>query len=391
MTLRIAIDYTAAVNQSDGIGRFVRNQVEALTRIDHDNQYILLHAAPNAGRTVSAPTAPNVVSRELRFRERTMNFLWQRLQLPVPAELVTGPIDIFHAPNFVLPPLKHAASILTVHDLAFLIHPECADDRLRAYLEEAVPRAALRADVIVTDSEHTRNDVICLLDVDADRVCVVPGGVSPTFTPAPPDQVDAVRKKYALAQPYVLAVGVIEPRKNFPRLIDAFTRFKARTGAPHELIIAGGRGWLSEETYRRAEQSAYAHEIRFTGHFPDSDLSALYTSADVFAYPSLYEGFGLPVLEAMACGVPVICSNTSSLPELATGAAELVAPDDVEAIAFALEAVCADQERRDWLRERGLARAAEYTWELSAQLMREVYEHAANAREGRPLPAIAAR
>lgn len=384
MTLRIAIDYTAAVNQSDGIGRFVRNQVEALIRIDRDNDYVLLHAAPNLGRSVLAPTGPNVISRELRFRERTMNLIWQRLQLPVPADLATGPIDIFHAPNFVLPPLRHAASILTVHDLAFLIRPECADHRLRAYLEHAVPRATQRADLIVTDSENTRNDVICLLDVDADRVFVVPGGVSPAFHPAPSDQVEAVRQKHALERPYILAVGVIEPRKNLPRLIDAFTRFKFRTGAPHQLIIAGGRGWLSDETYRRAARSPYAQDVRFMGRFPDDELSALYTGAEVFVYPSLYEGFGLPVLEAMACGVPVICSNSSSLPEIATGAAELITPDDSETIAVALDAVCADVERRDELRELGRARAAEYTWERSAQRLLDVYEQAAKMRGGRP-------
>jgi glycosyltransferase involved in cell wall biosynthesis len=308
----------------------------------------------------------------------------------MPAELVTGPVDVFHAPNFVLPPLRHATSILTVHDLAFLIYPECADGRLLTYLEQAVPRSATRADFIVTDSENTRNDVICLLDIDADRVFVVPGGVGPAFAPASDEQVAHVRSTYNLEQPFVLAVGVIEPRKNLPRLIDAFARFRARTEAPHQLIIAGGRGWLSEETYQRAAQSACASDIRFLGYVPDQDLPALYTSADVFAYPSLYEGIGLPVLEAMACGAPVVCSNTSSLPEYASGAAELVPPEDSEAIANSLEAVCTDATLRESLRVRGVERAAEYTWERSAQRLLDVYERAAESRDGSRRPATGA-
>jgi glycosyltransferase involved in cell wall biosynthesis len=384
--VRVGIDYTAAVNQSDGIGRFVRNLVHTVTSIDHDNEYVLVHAVPNEGRPLAAPEAPNVHTQELRFRERIMNVLWQRLQIPMPAEFATGPIDIFHAPNFVLPPLRKATSILTVHDLAFLIHPECADERLAAYLGRVVPRSALRADFIVTDSESTRNDVICLLDVNADRVFVVPGGVSSAFTPADDQRVTAVRSTYDLPLPYILAVGVIEPRKNLPRLIDAFTRFKVRTGAPHELVIAGGRGWLSEETYRRAAQSTFEPDIRFTGYVPDDDLRALYTGAEVFVYPSLYEGFGLPVLEAMACGAPVICSNTSSLPEVASGAAELVGPEDPDEIATALETVTSNGELRSSLRARGTARAAEYTWERAARQLLDVYAHAAGDRPAGPPP-----
>jgi glycosyltransferase involved in cell wall biosynthesis len=323
-----------------------------------------------------------VTTRELRFRERMMNVIWQRLQLPMPADLATGPVDVFHAPNFVLPPVRRATSVLTVHDLAFLIHPECADERLRAYLEQSVPRSAARADLIVTDSENTRNDVICLLDIDADRVFVVPGGVDPAFTPANEERVAQVRAAYSLAQPYIMAIGVIEPRKNLPRLIDAFTRFRVRTGASHQLVIAGGKGWLCDDTFRQAERSAFPNEIRFTGYVPDQDLIALYSGAEVFAYPSLYEGFGLPVLEAMACGAPVMCSNTSSLPEFAAGAALLVPPEDPEAMADALESICTDPEQRSTLRSQGTARAAEYTWERSARQLLDVYERAGQLQHG---------
>ncbi len=377
--MRIAIDYTAAINQSAGIGRFVRGLVRAVAAIDDRNQYVLVHAAPNNGCTVEAPDSPNVSMRELRFRERVMTALWHRLHVPIPVDLVTGPIDIFHAPDYVLPPLRRGVSIITVHDLAFLIHPECADQKLRLFLEKAVPRSAARADYIITDSENTRNDVICLLDADPERVFVVPGGVDPSFAPADEEEIHRMRCHYKLTKPYLLAVGVIEPRKNFPRLIDAFSRFRLRTGLNYELVIAGGNGWLSDETYREAERSPFSDSVRFTGYVPDQQLAALYSGAEVFAYPSLYEGFGLPVLEAMACGTTVVCANTSSLPECAGGAALLFPPDDPDAIAAALEQACGDARLRSDLIRRGTERAAEFQWKRAAERLIEIYERVGQA------------
>ncbi|MEA2639923.1 MAG: hypothetical protein QOF51_1317 [Chloroflexota bacterium] len=377
--MRIGIDYTAAINQSDGIGRFVKNITRALVQLDHENSYVLVHAAPNPGRATDLPRAQNVTSRELRFGERVMNVAWQRLHVPVPVDLATGPIDIFHAPNFVLPPLRNATSILTIHDLAFLMQPECADARLREYLEHAVPRSVARADYITTDSENTRNDVICLLDADPDRVFVVPCGVDSSFEPADDEAIADVSEHYQIDGPYILFLGVIEPRKNLPRLIDAFGRFKARTEAPHTLVIAGGNGWLCEETYRQAELSQYSSSIRFTGYVPDEPLRALYSGAELFVYPALYEGFGIPVLEAMACGVPVACANTGSLPEFAHDAALLFNPEDPDDIATAIETACSDPARRDELRRVGRERAAMYGWRDAAVKLLQVYGTAAKA------------
>lgn len=372
--MRIAIDYTAAVNQSAGIGRFVRGLVRAVAALDDRNEYVLVHAAPNNGCDVEAPTGPNITTRELRFRERVMSAIWHRLRIPLPVDLVTGPVDIFHAPDYVLPPVSSGVTMITVHDLAFLIHPECADQNLRLFLEKTVPRSAARANYIITDSENTRNDVICLLDADPERVFVVPGGVDPSFVPANEEAVHQVRCEYELKLPYVLAVGVIEPRKNFPRLIDAFSRFRVRTGLNYELVIAGGNGWLSDETYREAERSPFANNVRFTGYVPDRHLAALYSGAEVFAYPSLYEGFGLPVLEAMACGTTVVCANTSSLPECAGDAALLFPPDDPDAMAATLEQACGDTALRTDLIRRGERRVAEFQWERAAERMIEIYE-----------------
>ncbi|MSQ24339.1 MAG: glycosyltransferase family 1 protein [Chloroflexi bacterium] len=372
--MRIGIDYSAGVNQAAGIGRFVRNLVQAVSEVDTHNEYVLMYATPNPGRVPSFPSAPNFATKQLAIRERLLTILWQRLQIPLSVERMLGHLDIFHAPDFVLPPVKNAVTLLTVHDLAFLIHPECAHEGLRKYLEHAVPRSIARADYILADSENTKSDVVCLMDADPDRVFVVPGAVDPVFVPAAEDAIVAARAAYQIRGPFILGVGTIEPRKNWPRLIEAYARFRTRTGLRHQLVIAGGAGWLTEETYACASRSAYADDIRFTGRVADAELVALYSGAEVFAYPSLYEGFGMPPLEAMACGTPVVCSNTSSLPECADGAALMVSPTDPEAISDAIERVCTDSDLRADLRLRGIARALEYGWEKSAQRLVSIYE-----------------
>ena len=381
--MRIGIDYTPAINQSAGIGRFVRSLVRAVLEIDKRNEYVLIHAAPNPDRTVEIPSGPNVTTRELRFRERVMDALWHQLNVPIPIDLLTGPLDIFHAPDFALPRVFHGVSLITIHDLAFLIRPECADERLRVYLERVVPRSVERAKVIITDSENTRNDVICLLDADPERVFVVPGGVDPSFAPADESEVHQVRCTYGIHHPYILVVGVIEPRKNIPRLVDAYGRFRVRTGTSHRLVIAGKDGWLSDESHREAERSPFSEDIMFTDYVPEEQLAALYTGADVFAWPSLYEGIGLPVLEAMACGTVVACSNTSSLPEYAGDAALLFSPEDPEAIATALESACGDPILRSDLRHRGIERAAMFSWSRSGQRLVDLYQRVAASEDGR--------
>src|SRR5215212_6987290 len=266
--LRIAIDYTSAVNQNAGIGRFVRGLVDAVTALDTTDSFLLLHAEPNPGRVARYPTGSNVSRRVLRISERWLNIFWHRLQVPLPADWLTGPVDLFHSPDFVMPPVHGPRSILTVHDLAFLLYPECADARLRAYLERTVPRSVNRASYIVADSENTRNDVICLLGVPPERVTVVPGGVDPAFKPVTdPIRLAALRQTIGLDEttPYILFIGVIEPRKNLMGLIEAFDILKSRRPLPHKLVVAGRRGWLSDATMDRAERSPYRSDIIFPG------------------------------------------------------------------------------------------------------------------------------
>ena len=375
--MRIAIDYSAAVNQRAGIGRLVRSQVAALSELDASNSYVLLYARPNQGATPRFPTSANFSRREVGVRERWLTIAWHRAHVPIPADFLSGPVDIFHSPDFVLPPLRRARSVLTVHDLAFLMYPECAHDRLRAYLEAVVPRSVVRADFVIADSENTRNDLVVLLGVHPDRVDVVPGGVDERFSPVrDPALLRQARNQLGVGDaPYVLAVGVLEPRKNLSTLMDAFAIAKSRGLLPgHRLVLAGGRGWLVEEILEHHAASPVRDQILLPGFVPDELLPAAYSAADVLAFPSLYEGFGLPLLEAMACGTPVVTSSASCLPEVGEGASLMVEPMDTDGLAEALVRAATEPELREELRAKGTARAAQYTWRRAAERLLSVYE-----------------
>jgi glycosyltransferase involved in cell wall biosynthesis len=374
--VRIVIDYTPAVHQEAGIGRHTRGLVSALApyAAGHDVT-LLVFGRPRDDRSLqAAPTAMSV--RVVPVPNRWLALGWHRLGLPLPVEWLSGAADLYHASDFVLPPVRSARSLLTVHDLSFMTAPDCADASLRDYLSRVVPHSVARAGHVLADSDSTRNDLIRLLGVSPDKVTVVYPGVEARFQP----QEDAsalarVRQRYALGDgPFVLGVGTLEPRKNWPALIRAWTRMRQTSGLPHRLVIAGGKGWLVEGIFMAAQASAYRDDILFTGFVEDADLPALYAAADVFAFPSRYEGFGIPVVEALACGTPVVCADNSSLPEAAGDAALLVASDDEAALAAALQQLIEDQVLRQNLQAAGLAQAARFTWQSAATALWQAYE-----------------
>ena len=375
LSLRIGIDYTAAIKQTAGIGRYVRGLTEGLARVDMDNEYLLFYAAHRRplGAAPLMSERPNFRERALPVSEKMLNALWHRLALPVPVDLFIRGIDVFHFPDFTLPPVRQAATVLTVHDLSFLMYPECADEGLRAYLEHAVPQSLARADFVLADSENTRNDLICLLDVPPERAEVVYCGVDAHFRPAEEDALLPVRQRYDLDFPFIFTVGVLEPRKNLATLLRALSILKGRRGFRHRLVVAGKPGWLYESIHRQVEALELERDVIFLGHVPDDDLPALYSLADVLAYPSLYEGFGLPPLEAMACGTPVVCSDASSLPEVVGEAALKVKAMDADGLANALSQVLEDEELKQTLRLRGRQRAALFSWEAAARKLLDVY------------------
>ncbi|MBN1979459.1 MAG: glycosyltransferase family 4 protein [Anaerolineae bacterium] len=376
--MRIGIDYTAAVRQGGGIGRYTRELVGALLKLESPHRYTLIAAVGGlkAGDwRLEIASLQSLVS-DLQFRaipitDDWLHRLWQRLRLPIPVEVITGPLDVFYSPDFVLPPTLHTTrTLLTVHDLSFLHYPDAFVPALREYLERVVPRSVARADRVLADSKSTRDDLIANFGTPPEKVKVLYSGVDSRFRPekAPGEQ-ERLREKYGIESPYVLSVGTLQPRKNYVRLIRAFANLPL---ADLQLVIAGGRGWLYEDIFTEAEKhGGRAHVLGFVD---DADLPALYRGAALFAFPSLYEGFGIPPLEAMACGVPVVCSNASSLPEVAGDAALMVDPLDVDSLAEAMGRALEDANLRQEMTDEGLAHAARFTWEVAARQLLDAFE-----------------
>lgn len=375
--MRIGIDYTAAARQGGGIGRYTRELVAALLQLESAHRYVVFAAAGGLGDWKAGLRALSIPGPAPRFRALPLSDewaarLWHRLRLPIPVEVVTGPLDLFYSPDFVLPPtMPRVRTLLTVHDLSFLRCPEAFTPSLRRYLERAVPRSVARADRVLADSQATRADLIALLGATPDKVEVLYSGVDARFGPvAEPGERERLQARYGIGgRPYILSVGTLQPRKNYGRLIRAFGWLPAQEVI---LVIAGGRGWLYDDVL--AEAKRLGERVRVLGFVADADLPALYRGAALFVFPSLYEGFGLPVLEAMACGVPVVCSNASSLPEVAGDAALLVDPLDVDALEGAMARALEDQRLRQEMIARGRTQAARFTWEQAARQLAAAFD-----------------
>ncbi len=369
--MRICLDVSAAVHRRAGIGRYVGELAAALAAADGEYEYTLFYN--RASEAVLAPPLdclPRLTSG-LADKPWRLRVLLAQLARAPQDPLFPG-VDLFHATDHLLPYLARVASVFTLYDLTVRLHPEAHTALNRWFLTLMLPRFLRRASAVVAISECTRRDAARLYGLDEATIRVVPGGVHPRFHPAEPEASRAVRRKYALPERMILYVGTLEPRKNLATLLEAYRALKDG-GISHGLVIAGKAGWRYQATFRRLTQLGLEGEVILPGYIADEDLPALYSAADLFAFPSLYEGFGLPVLEAMACGTPVVCSNASSLPEVAGDAAILLDPRDAGAWARTMGRVLADPALAAELRARGLARATRFTWAACAQAMREVY------------------
>jgi glycosyltransferase involved in cell wall biosynthesis len=294
--------------------------------------------------------------------------------------------DVAHFTNGMLPLGTGSARVVTIHDMSLRLFPRCHPLRRLVINRPLLGVAARVADAIVTVSHSARHDLLRLHAVSPDRVTVIHEAAGPAFRPITDlSRLARIRVRYGLPDRFVLYVGAIEPRKNLRRLMDAFAVAR-KQGLQHELVCVGPYGWSSRDLYEHIDQLGLRRLVHFTGYVPVEDLPAIYNLGELFVFPSLYEGFGLPVVEAMACGTPVITANTSSLQEIAHDAGETVDPHSTEAITEALLRVARDADRRAFLAQRGLARAAEFSWSRTAREMLAVYQRAA----GVPVPAAAA-
>lgn len=295
--------------------------------------------------------------------------LWEQLFQPL--HLAWDQIDLLHGPAYALPLICPTRSVVTIHDLSFFLYPRAFNRGNQLYLKLMTRLAVRRANAVIAVSEHTRQDVIRLLNVPAGRVHIVPNGINEGFRPLPVHEVQSFREKHRLPERFILCISTIEPRKNLMALVQAYA---ALGDVEHRLVIGGGRGWKYESIFALVEELGLGDRVWFPGFLRHAELPYWYNAADVFVFPSIYEGFGLPALEAMACGTPVVASNTSSLPEVVGSTGLLVNPTDVKGLADAIHHVLSDEALAASMAEQGLARAANFSWRASAERTAAVYD-----------------
>lgn len=358
--MRIGIDISRiATTTRTGTEHYTYEVLAAIARRDTVNAYTLY--------CNQLPARLPPLGANMAVRCISLPRLWTHLRLS--GEVIRYPPDVLFIPAHVLPlgaPLvRRMRTVVTIHDLGYLRYPEAHTRAQRLYLQLSTVWSARAASHLIAVSAATRDDLVSLIGVAPSRITIIHHGVAQRFR-RPVDSAARARMIVGGDEPYFLYVGTVQPRKNLIRLIDAFARASAQLGSAPILVIAGKRGWLSERIAQRAAELGIVERVRFIGYVADDDLPALYHESLAFIFPSLYEGFGMPVLEAMACGAPVLASNTSSLPEVAGCAALLVDPRDTGAIAEGMVRLACDHALREELRQRGYQRAAQFTWDRCA-------------------------
>jgi glycosyltransferase involved in cell wall biosynthesis len=374
--MRICIDVSAAVHRRAGLGRYAQELTRALVAQGEHDYVAFYHQRGQAHLDPPIDTLPQLTTRLSVKPWR----LWAMLAhfSGVTQDRKFAGVDIFHATEHLLPKLRRIRTVFTLHDLIFRFDPASHLPLNRVYLNLMMPRFLRAANAVVAVSECSKRDAVRLYGIPAEKIHVIPEGVNARFKSSPPARVEHIRNTYHLPERFVLCVGTIEPRKNLPILFEVLASRREQGLEIWPLVIAGKPGWLYEPIFQRVTELGLQDLVHFTGFFPDDDLPALCSAATLLAMPSRYEGFGLPVLEAMACGTPVVCSNTSSLPEVAGDAALLVPPDDVHSWGEAIARVLTDDALRAQMRERGLAHAAHFTWEQAARQTADLYRRVAN-------------
>jgi glycosyltransferase involved in cell wall biosynthesis len=364
--VRIGID--ARKLHDFGIGTYIRNLLRQLARLDRNTEYVLL--CRSADETMLASLGENFRA----VAEGAGNYSVAE-QLQIPLALKRQGVTLFHAPHYVLPPLVRCRSVVTIHDCIHLMFPQYLPNRFALrYARTSMKLASRRATRVMTVSESSKRDLLRFLEIDPNKIAVIPNAYDDRFAVEPREE-DVVRvsERYQLADEFVLYAGNVKPHKNLERLIEAFDLVRKR-GLDHLKLVLIGDEISKYAALRRAVHQHQLHKhVRFLGYLPEETLAVMYRLAGVFVFPSLYEGFGLPPLEAMASGTPVVTSNVSSLPEVAGDAAVLVDPYDPAAIADGICRVLTDETLRRDLRRKGIARARQFSWEQSVRRIHEIY------------------
>jgi glycosyltransferase involved in cell wall biosynthesis len=373
-TVRIGIDGKVLTRRIGGIGRYAISLMRALLLISAeeypDTEFVIFTAPQTDPRALDGFKALCCD----RFRGIKSSLL--RSSFLLPTGVILERIDVFHGLDQSGVPLlfKKGKHVVTLHDVIALALPWAFPLRRRLVLRVALSRIRRQADIVIAPSAAVREDVVRHLKLDGEKITIIPYGCEERFRPAnDPVRLARTRTRYCLPDRYVLFVGALEPRKNVTALVKAFSLLRAEQVGDLKLVIAGGRGWGYKGLFKTIEALGLGDHVSFLGFVEEEDLPDLYRGALLFVYPSLCEGFGLPILEAMGCGTPVVTSNTSSMPEVAGDAAVLVEPTNPEALASAMARVLGDGELREELRRKGIARARGFSWNAVARKTLEVY------------------
>lgn len=367
--LRIGINAHVLGMKAGGDRSYLRNVIRALGHLDSVDDYTLFLSPP-------FPEEPILGAERMhRVEVRPYNPL-VRTPITFPLALARERIDVLHV-LYIAPPLCPTRVVVTIHDISYEHYPQFFTPTALRQMRLLVPLTIRHAKAVLTVSEFSKMDIVRRYCVAPEKIVVTPLAPDPMFRPLhDATRLARVRERYGTGDRFILCVGNLQPRKNLKTLIDAYTRLRRADTTRHKLVLVGRKAWLYDDTFAVARDSGYAGDLVFTDYVSDADLVALYNSADLFVYPSIFEGFGLPPLEAMACGTPVITSNTSSLPEVVGDAAPMINPLDGEGLAAIMAATLNDAHLREHITALGLRRAAAFSWESTARRTLDVYHRA---------------
>jgi len=374
--MNIGFDISAQSLPRSGMGQYQYHLLRHLLEIDHQNFYNLYafnFRNRKRFKEIKFP-AKNYKIKVLPIPQRLIILWWMMMRRPY-LERLTGKCDVYHLSEICIPPVKKAKTVAFIHDLTTILFPE-HHKRSNVFLHSKRFKNIHKVDAILTNSESTKKDIIKHLKIKTEKIFVTYLGADECFRPMNEAEVEPVLQKYKIRKPYILFVGTLEPRKNVETLISAFDQLKAKHQILHQLVLVGQKGWLYKNIFRAIESSPNKSDIRYTDYVPDIDLPALMNGAEVFVYPSFYEGFGLPVLEAMQCGAPVITSDISSMPEVGGEACLYINPDSADELTKSIFEVINDAGLQKNLSEKGVERAKQFSWEKCARETLKVYEMA---------------
>jgi glycosyltransferase involved in cell wall biosynthesis len=372
--MKIGIDISLTVGEKAGVGYYTANLVDALAKIDRINEYLLYpffyYIYHPDFKTAIAPHQKNFYLHYEKIPKKIIDRLWYSR---VPRKWILGNVDILHSTTFCAPRDHYGKLIVTIYDISFLTLPECHTETNRRHCLNGTLDAVKFADRIIAISNHGKQELIKYFDIDPDRIVVTHLAAKDIFVPCGVEEQNRVLEKYGISPHFIFTIGSFEPRKNIGTLIRAYVNLPEIVKKKHPLVIGGGKGWLNSDVDTLIASQASDRILRI-GYVDEQDLPALYSAAAVFVYPSLYEGFGLPILEAMSCGAPVIASNTSSMPEIGGNAALFFDPADVRQLTAILLEVTGNENLRKELCRKGRERSGQFSWEKTAKETLKIYE-----------------